>query len=153
MVNMIGTVTSAEEGLSYPFELLIKDTPVSVQTKRPGAKERWKAKVGQLARGHINELVEWYYLIERPLAVTIYYFPPDVMDGDIDNIVKCLLDGMVHIVYPDDRAIERVTVQKFEPGVTWSFGTMTPTLEKAIEAEPPVIYIRIDGDLHWRDVS
>jgi hypothetical protein len=74
------------------------------------------------------------------------------MDGDIDNIVKLIIDGMVTIIYPDDQLIERVVVQKFEPGVESVFNSLTPMLERAVEIEPPVIYIRIDDDLSWRQV-
>jgi crossover junction endodeoxyribonuclease RusA len=44
-------------------------------------------------------------------------------------------------------------VQKFEPGVEAVFHALTETLEKATEMPPPVIYIRIDDDLSWREVS
>ena len=71
----------------------------------------------------------------------------------MDNIVKLLLDGMCFVMYPDDEVIERVIVQKFEPGVEAVFRALTETLEKATEMKPPVIYIRIDDDLSWREVS
>ena len=95
---------------------------------------------------------ECYFLDDRPLAVTIFYFPPTEMQGDIDNIVKPILDGMDKIVYLSDRVIERVTVQKFEPGVGVVFGSLTPALARALDKDPPVIYIRIDDDLSWRQV-
>ncbi len=74
------------------------------------------------------------------------------MQGDVDNIVKLIIDGMDKIVYPSDRLIERVIVQKFEPGIEVVFHSLTPTLEQALETDPPVIYIRIDDDLSWRQV-
>jgi hypothetical protein len=74
------------------------------------------------------------------------------MIGDVDNFVKLIVDGMVAIVYPDDRLLERIVVQKFEPGVESVFHSLTPTLEQAVETNPPVIYIRIDDDLGWREV-
>ena len=74
------------------------------------------------------------------------------MSGDVDNIVKLIVDGMATIIYPDDRLLERIIVQKFEPGVESVFHSLTPTLEKAIETDPPVIYIRIDDDLGWRQL-
>ena len=75
------------------------------------------------------------------------------MEGDVDNIVKLILDGMKTVIYPDDDLVERVTVQKFEPGITWTFRSLTLKLEEAMESKPPVIYIRIDDDLNWRDVT
>ena len=74
------------------------------------------------------------------------------MHGDVDNIVKPILDGMDTIVYPSDQRIERVVVQKFEPGVEVIFRSLTPTLQQALETDRPAIYIRIDDDLSWRHV-
>jgi len=61
------------------------------------------------------------FLDDRPLAVTIYHFPIAAMTGDVDNIVKLIIDGMIAIAYLDDSVVERVTVQKFEPEIDWSF--------------------------------
>ena len=60
---------------------------------------------------------------------------------------------MTKIIYPDDRLLERITIQKFEPGIVSIFRSLTPTLEQATETKPPVLYIRIDDDLSWREVS
>lgn len=139
--------------LPFPIEFLIKDTPRSHQGKNARGKELWKRKVGEIAKSQVNALREWTALDERPLAATIYYFPPAPMEGDVDNIVKLILDGMIFIIYPNDRHLERVTVQKFEPGVESIFRALTPTLERATKTDPPVIYIRIDDDLSWREVS
>lgn len=72
------------------------------------------------------------------------------MEGDVDNIVKLILDGMLLVIYPNDRVVERVVVQKFEPGIEAVFQSLTPTLEQAIGMEPPVIHVRIDDDLSWK---
>ena len=75
------------------------------------------------------------------------------MNGDVDNIVKLIVDGMVAVIYPDDRLLDRIIVQKSEPGVEAVFYSLTPTLERAVETDPPVIYIRIDDDLSWRELG
>lgn len=138
--------------LPFPIEFVIRDTPRSHQSKNAKGKELWKQKVGENASAHVKTLREFFFIDNRPLAVTIFYFSPAEMDGDVDNIVKLVLDGMLTIIYPDDRLLERVIVQKFEPGVKVVFRSLTPTLEQAVETEPPVIYIRIDDDLSWRQV-
>ena len=33
------------------------------------------------------------------------------------------------------------------------FGSITENLEAAAVAQPPVVYIRVDDDLSWRDVA
>jgi Endodeoxyribonuclease RusA len=100
----------------------------------------------------VKTLREFYFLDRRPLAATIFYFPPTEMEGDVDNIVKLILDGMVAIIYPNDRLLERIIVQKFEPGMEAVFHSLTPPLEEAIDTDPPVVYIRIDDDLSWREL-
>ena len=112
----------------------------------------WKRKIGAIANAHVKTLRDFFYLDHRPLAATIFYFPPTKMDGDVDNIVKLIVDGMNTIIYPDGQLLERIIVQKFEPGVESVFQSLTPALEQAAETEPPVIYIRIDDDLSWRQV-
>ena len=143
---------NSELSLPFPFEFMIQDTPRSLQTKNNKAREAWEKKVGELAGAHANELQEAYQIDSRPLAATIFYFPVAPMDGDVDNIIKPILDGMDKVIYPTDRLIERVVVQKFEPGVQWIFKSLTPILEAALEMERPSVYIRLDDDLAWREV-
>ena len=82
----------------FPLEFVVGQTPVSGQTKNYRARERWEEIVGQHAQDTINRSRDLYFLDERPLMATIYYFPPTRMDGDVDNIVKPVLDGMVAVV-------------------------------------------------------
>ena len=70
------------------------------------------------------------------------------MQGDVDNRVKPILDAMVRCVYSDDEIIERVVVQKFEPGRIFAFQDPSAVLVSALQAQDPVIYIRITGDVH-----
>ena len=142
----------ADVRLPFPIEFVIRDTPRSHQTENKKARQAWKDTVNRLAKGHAAALMQLYFLDDRPLAVTIYYFPPAKMQGDVENIVKLLNDGMEQVMYPEDAVLERVTVQKFEPGVEFVFDAPTPVLAEAIDTEPPVIYIRIDDDLGWRQV-
>ena len=60
----------------------------------------------------MKTLRDFFFIDNRPLAATIFYFPPTEMDGDVDNIVKLIVDGMVTIIYPDDRLLERIVVQE-----------------------------------------
>jgi len=146
-------VESDDVSLPFPIEFLIRDTPRSHQSANTKGKERWKRKVGEIAGTHVKTLKDFFFIDQRPLAATIFYFPPTVMTGDVDNIVKLIVDGMITIIYPNDQLLERIIVQKFEPGVESVFHSLTPTLERAVETDPPVIYIRIDDDLSWRQVT
>ncbi|RYB02287.1 RusA family crossover junction endodeoxyribonuclease [Lichenibacterium ramalinae] len=125
----------------------------SFQSKNAQAKEQWKLVVRQAAKDCIDAQREFTWLDDRPLAAKILYFAPAPMDGDVDNIVKLILDGMLQIVYRNDRVVERVLVQKIEPGMIVEFASITDKLEEAVETEHPVVYIRIDDDLSWREIT
>ena len=72
------------------------------------------------------------------------------MEGDIDNIVKPILDALIGVAYLNDRVVERVLAQKFEPEIDWFFERPTEPLLAALDIEAPVVYIRLDDDGAWR---
>lgn len=102
------------------------------------------------AQTRIRDTSDWAWLDDWPVAVTILYFLPAPMTGDIDNIVKPILDGMTGVVFPDDRVVERVLIQRFETGYDWVIAPRTEQMFNALAEAPPVVYIRIDDDLGWR---
>jgi len=133
----------------FPLEFFIEGTPISLQASTR-SKDRWRETVRRFASDRVQETVDWSFLEPRGVAVTIYYFPQAEMQGDVDNIVKPILDGMINVVCLDDRVVERVLVQKFEPGIQRSFGAATRQLDDAWRKSTPVVYIRVDDDLSWR---
>lgn len=137
----------------FPIEFMIQETPRSLQSKNAKAKEEWKLVVRQAAKDCIDAQREFTWLDDRPLAAKILYFAPAPMEGDIDNIVKLILDGMLEVVYLNDRVIERIIVQKIEPGIFVEFASITEKLEEAAGTQPPVVYIRVDDDLSWREAA
>lgn len=80
------------------------------------------------------------------MAVTLYYLPAERMGGDVDNIVKPILDALSKHIYLDDGQVERVVVQKFESGNVFSFKQPTLRLAEALDGEKPLLYIRISDD-------
>jgi crossover junction endodeoxyribonuclease RusA len=150
---MSDTNENVELDVPFPLEVIIQATAVSDQTKNRKGRADWIKAVRHGVQERLNFLVEWYSIQDRPLMATIYYFPPSQMDGDVDNIVKPILDGMIGVAYKNDRYIEKVVVQKFEPGTAWVFSAPTSTLASAIEIEKPALYIRLDKHLDWRTVG
>ncbi|HVC59718.1 MAG TPA: RusA family crossover junction endodeoxyribonuclease [Acetobacteraceae bacterium] len=128
------------DSVSIPLslEIVIAATPVSSQGSS-SAKEPWKLVVSEGTGQRLRELTDWYWLDEQPVSVTIFYFPGAAMVGDIDNIVKPILDAMKTIVYHDDDVVERVLAQRFEPGLSWSFGSLAEKLAAALDRTPPVV--------------
>lgn len=72
------------------------------------------------------------------------------MVGDVDNIVKPIMDALISVAYIDDKDVEKVTVQKFEPQVEKDFANPSDQLATALDTLPPVVYVRVDDDLNWR---
>ncbi|AWN41556.1 RusA family crossover junction endodeoxyribonuclease [Methylobacterium durans] len=133
----------------YPFELVLEGTPISLQGSS-ASKERWKAAVRSRGQARAYETDEIGFLYECPAAITIYYFPTDPMVGDVDNIVKPIMDALINVGYKDDNFVESVHVQKFEPGIEWVFEDPSEQLAQALDLDPPVVYIRVIDDMSWR---
>jgi hypothetical protein len=137
------------DGLLFPLEFFVAATPRALGASA-ASRQLWKGQLQRVAREKISESVEFLWLDMRPLAISIFYFPPAQMEGDVDNIIKPILDALVGIAYLDDRVVERVLAQKFEPDADWSFVQPSETLSAALDTEPPVVYIRVDDDFGWR---
>lgn len=129
-----------------PLELLIFGYPVSHQAKRKTALENWKMSVHDQARAQMDE---GHFFLRRLLMATVYFFPQSELEPDLDNATKPVLDGLCLCVYADDKQIERLTIQRFEPGRPIPLLEDTPHFNKAVASTEPIIYIRLeafDGD-------
>lgn len=81
-------VPSAIE-IAFPIEFFIFDrVPVSLAASTQ-SRERWKETVRNSARMAIDPS-SW--ATDQPISITILYFPDGPMKGDIDNIVKNIID-------------------------------------------------------------
>lgn len=129
--------------ISFPLEFIVPGTPVSMQAKRAASKDDWKDLVRREAR---VVLPEGHWLTEESISVTLFYFPAEPMTGDLDNIIKLVLDALVRHVYQDDRQIERILVQKFEPDNIFRFATPSTTLQAAVTGEKPLLYVHLSND-------
>lgn len=129
--------------IEFPLEFVVAGTPVSLQAKRRASLDEWKSRIVEASR---TVLPEGHFAADDPLAITLYYFPNSEMQGDIDNIVKPVLDALERHIYIGDRQVQRVLVQKFEPGSVFSFTRPSPILGNALEQSKPALYIRLSDD-------
>lgn len=89
------------------------------------------------------------------------------------------MDGLISVAYPDDKVVERVVVQRFEPSkdgpisfeyrgdqvleqivaqdfesvIAWVLANPSEQLVNALAAlasGDPVVYVRVDDDVSWR---
>jgi crossover junction endodeoxyribonuclease RusA len=133
--------------IPFPFEFVVEGNAVSAQAKRRSSIRDWQGKIVHAAR---SQLPEGRFLSELPIAVTLLYFPATAMQGDLDNIVKPILDAMRGHIYLNDRLndrqVERLLVQKFEPDRIFTFVSPTTTLLDALSRPKPALYVRLSDD-------
>ena len=129
--------------IEFPIEFLVQGTPVSLSAKRAKSRNEWKERVKSASS---NVLPNPHFASNERIAVTLYYFPHEPMQGDVDNIVKPVLDALSRHIYLDDRQVERIVVQKFELGNTFDFGNLTARLAEAFKVERPVLYVRVSAN-------
>lgn len=127
----------------FPFEFIVEGVPVSHQNRGRRSLHEWKTLI---RAGYAHLLPDGHWATDQRIYATIFYFPDGVMEGDIDNIVKPILDAMSGHVYFDDHQVERVLVQKFEPHRLLTFLGATETLARALEWARPTLYIRLDTE-------
>jgi crossover junction endodeoxyribonuclease RusA len=128
--------------IEFPIEFLVAGTPVSSQAGRPDTKTQWKDRVRAAS---VGALPQPHFASGERMAVTIYNFPDQPMQGDVDNIVKLILDALCRHVYLDDKQVERVVVQKFDPENAFVFSQSSEVLDSAV-VRRPVVYIRVSND-------
>ena len=131
--------------LNFPLEFIVYGTPVSHQRQNPAARDEWKALVANACK---ERLPEAHFSTDRPIGVTLFYFPDGEMAGDIDNIVKYILDALRGLIYQDDGQVERVLVQKFERRRMARFTELSETLASCVSGPKPALYVRITDDPH-----
>jgi Holliday junction resolvase RusA-like endonuclease len=129
--------------IEFPIEFLVKGTPVSLQAKRPESREEWKERVRTASTSVIPQP---HFASGDRMSVTLYYLPKEPMQGDVDNIVKPVLDALSRHIFINDRQVERVLVQKFEPGNVFGFAQPSETFAEALDGAKPVLYVRVSND-------
>ncbi len=129
--------------ITFPIEFTVLGTPVSFQAKRAASREQWKARVKAASTAAIPQP---HFASADRMSVTLYYLPAERLEGDVDNIVKLVLDALCNHIYLDDAQVERVVVQKFEPGNVFGFRGPSAAMVDALDGPKPVLYIRVSND-------
>lgn len=131
--------------IAFPVEFIVAGTPVSSQSTNSVSKTEWKDRI----RDASSKVLPAPHLASTGrVGVTLYYLPQDQMTGDLDNIIKLILDGMKQHVYVDDQQVERIVVQKFEPETTPALpDAASLTLRQAWTTERPLLYVRVSDTI------
>ena len=129
--------------IEFPIEFLVYGTPVSLQAKRPESRVEWKERIRDASKAVIPD---FHFATDDRMSVTLFFLPEEPMEGDLDNIVKPILDALGQHIYRDDVQVERIVVQKFGPRNIFNFEQPSETFLTAIGGEKPVLYIRVSND-------
>ena len=129
--------------ITFPIEFVVHGTPVSLQAKRAASRDEWKGRIRTASKTAIPNP---HFASDERMAVTLFYLPDEPMQGDIDNIIKPILDALSQHIYLDDNQVERILVQKFEPGNVFSFQQPTDTFLMALNGKKPVLYVRVSNN-------
>jgi hypothetical protein len=68
------------------------------------------------------------------------------MQGDLDNIAKLVLDALCEHIYVDDDQVDRIVLQRFDPGNYFAFAAPSATLQDALERAESVLYVRVSDE-------
>lgn len=129
--------------IEFPIEFIVHGTPISSQARRPESRKEWKEHVKNASS---TALPNPHFVSDERISVTLYYFPDEPMQGDIDNIVKPILDALCRHIYFDDHQVERIVIQKFEPGNVFTFSQPSAKFVEAAEGKRPSLYVRLSND-------
>jgi hypothetical protein len=128
---------------ALPVEFIVRGVAISQQASA-ASRNAWKQAVGRAGAA------VWGggWLMTGRVSLTIYYFPEGRMIGDLDNIIKPIVDGLIGAVYVDDQQVERLAIQKFEADRLVRFLAPSPILAAALAAEGSRVYVRVSDDPH-----
>lgn len=135
--------------ITFPVEFVVRGTPVSQQATIRASIARWKTKVREACA---PKLPEGHGATDARVSVTLYYLPSEPMEGDLDNIVKPILDTLTQYVIMDDHQVDRLLVQRFDPDTIAELVDPSEVLRQAWAGERLVLYVRV-SDLIGAQVS
>lgn len=79
---------------------LVRGTP-RMPSSKPQTKDAWRALVTRIARNEFSTIM--HNPIQVKVDITYYY--DEIVDFDLDNMCKLILDSMNGIVYDDDNQV------------------------------------------------
>ena len=123
-----------------PFEFYIQGTPVSLQA-RARSKTNWKNRLKRVIR---TKLPEQVWLLQEPVRVELLLFLDTEMQGDLDNILKPILDSLEGEIIVNDRLVEEILIKKYEPERIIHLIDPSETLIEAQQSDRPTLYVKVE---------
>ena len=126
-------------GREIDIKFAVKGTPLSLKAKNP-SRGIWQEKVREAAQ---RVLPKDWKPCDVELSMTIYDFPTDLPEGDVDNIIKRIQDSLNGTVYVDDKVIRRVVAHRFLPEEYENSTDLPELVSEAIINDPPFVFLSI----------
>jgi crossover junction endodeoxyribonuclease RusA len=126
--------------IDLPFEFAVPGVPVSQQSKASSI-TAWKSIVQRAA---LVERRAEAFTTAQPVTVTMFFVFKEPMAGDLDNIIKPILDALNGVIYIDDQQVERITIER-SAELSTPANMATQTAAQILrDLEPPYLYVRVD---------
>ncbi len=121
-----------------PFEFLIRKRPLSQQAKHNRLRQ-WKEFVKAEAMRYWNPA---HLPADSPVCITLVYLY-DEAAGDVDNIIKPIVDALIGLAYLDDAVVTDVIGRKRQLGGTFDLTRASPVLIEGFEYGNVFVYVHI----------
>ena len=131
----------------FSFEFLVRQRPVSHQTKSRANLQRWKAFVALEAARTWPSGGPW---LTGDLRFTLVYLAND-SPADIDNIIKPIQDALVGMVYEDDALISDVDSHRRLLSEPIDVTDLPPLLRSGVAEGAECVYVRVTDAADLKD--
>lgn len=122
-----------------PFEFVVDGPPVSQQTRRRARLPLWRAAVLAAAT------VRWPLgedPFEDTVSVEITHFY-EGSPGDVDNIIKPILDAIKGLVLADDSLVTDIVCRRRPLGGPFLADPVSPTLADGLAGNREFLHVRV----------
>ena len=126
------------------MEFIVVGAPRSANANAR-SRRRWRERVSRAAR---EGLQGENGPTDQEVAVLIIYFHQSETTLDVDNITKSLLDGLMGVVFRDDRQVSDLRVRKsrLSTGLVLTGASLylLDAIEQMSQAGSDFVYVRVD---------
>ena len=124
----------------FPIEFVIDGDPRSLQASAESLR-RWKDQIESEIRARIPQGA---FLTDIPIRFSFYWFSDAEEPGDLDNMLKPIIDASVRVLIRDDQQVQSIQAEHFPPSRPIDFTEPSSELLRAVETDRPCVYIRFD---------
>lgn len=124
----------------FPIEVVLDGNPRSLQASAESLR-RWKH---QIASAISRRLPEGAFLTEAPIRFRLFWFSDAEAPGDLDNMIKPILDAAARVLIRDDQQVQTIQAEHYPPSRPLDLIEPSNELLRAVAAERPCVYICFD---------